>query len=616
MTIETVSGPQFARMFCLRPIQYAWFLGAGASAAAGIPTGFAMIIDFKKRLFCELSGTKLKDVDADDPLWIGRINAFLASRSVLPPPNDPAEYAAAFEAIYRTPEDRRKYIGLAVEKGTPSYAHRVLASLITTRRAACVFSTNFDTLVETAATLTDQFVPPIERANLAVAGIDNAERAMLALAEGRPLLAKIHGDYQSVHLKNTTEELQHQDKLMRNVLTGACARYGLIVIGYSGRDASVMAALTDALSQPSAYPGGIHWVTRSAAGLLPGVQTFLEAADAAGVRTTIVECQTFDELAADVLDGLDMQPKLDTHIGDFKAPGVLQPMRLPTGDHSAFPVLQCSAIPVLSMPTSARRVSTDKPLTTAEARQMVRDAGVWAIVASTGQDIAAFGEDEALLRSFEAVGGRIAGSVILSPNEDSWAMGLLYDAVTRAVCRHRPIKARMRRHGHAVMARSDSNKESDEARTVRMSKQERLRQAYSGALYGKTPHGYTFHEGIQLRLEEAADRWWLTFEPTTFVDLPYVEQADDGPDADGNIEHKRRVDPTIDWRRERWAKRYNDTWAAIINAWANMLAGNGDGVLRATGVTEEQGVDAVFQVSPVTAWSRPSHDHAYFHRGH
>ncbi|WP_281407782.1 hypothetical protein [Mesorhizobium sp. M2E.F.Ca.ET.209.01.1.1] len=30
----------------------AWFLGAGASAASGIPTGYAMIRDFKAQIFC------------------------------------------------------------------------------------------------------------------------------------------------------------------------------------------------------------------------------------------------------------------------------------------------------------------------------------------------------------------------------------------------------------------------------------------------------------------------------------------------------------------------------------------------------------------------------------
>ncbi|MFV8668041.1 SIR2 family protein, partial [Ralstonia pseudosolanacearum] len=578
-------------------------------------TGYAMITDFKTRLFCELSGAKLKEVDADDRLWVDRINAFLAARSVLPPADDPTEYAAAFEAVYPTQEDRRNYIALAVEKGTPSYAHRVLASLITTRRVPCVFTTNFDTLVETATTLTDQLMPPTERANLAVAGIDNVARATLALGEGRPLLAKIHGDYQSVRLKNTTEELQHQDAQMRNVLTSACGRYGLVIIGYSGRDTSVMQALTDALSQPNAFPGGIHWVARSIQGLLPDVRRFLEAADAAGVRTTIVECHTFDELAADILDGVTISPLLTDHVGEFKAPDVLRPVPLPTGDHRQFPVLRCSAIPVLSMPTAARRIRVDVALTTVQARQMLREAEVWGIVASNGREVAAFGDDATLLRAFERVGGRLDGTITLSPEHDSWALGLLYDALTRAVCRRQPLVARLRRNGHSVIARGDSDKETAEGRKQRLAHQSKLRQAYSAALYGTTtPHGYPFYEGAQLRLEQATDRWWLTFEPTTYVDLPLAERLGAEPDTDAPGDRERRLDPTIDWRRERWAQRYNNVWTGIIDAWADMLAGHENGVLRAIGLRDGVGIDAVFKVSPVTAWSRPSHDHDYFHR--
>ncbi|MDN4053158.1 SIR2 family protein [Massilia sp. YIM B02763] len=614
MSIQTVSGSQFARVFCLRPTQYAWFLGAGASATAGIPTGYAMITDFKKRIFCELSGAKLKEVDADDPLWIQRIDAFLASHSDLPPPNDPSEYAAAFEAVFPTPEDRRNYISDAVQKGTPSFAHRVLAALITTRRVPCVFTTNFDTLVETAATVTDQLVAPGDRANLSVSAIDNADRAMHALGESRPLLAKIHGDYHSVSLKNTTDELRVQDAQMRTVLTSACARYGLVVVGYSGRDASVMKALGDALTQPTSYPAGIHWVTRSADGLLTDVRVFLEAASAKGIRVNIVECPTFDELAADIADGSSWPQQIDAHIGAYAAPSKLKPVRLPTVEHSTFPVLRCSALPILEMPRVARRIRLDRSVTTPEARQMLRDADVWAIVASRGNEIAAFGNDEGLVRAFAGVGGRLDGTVTLAPDIDSWALGLLYEAVTRAVCRHRPLRARRRRGDHAVMVHGDSEKETDQSREVRLSKQAKLRNAYSSALYGTTPQGYPFYEGVELHLEQAAERWWLTFEPTTFVEVPYPEHAREKPNAEATLEKPRFVDPTIDWRRERWANRYNHVWAGIIDAWADLLAGDGGRSLLATGVPLDEGIDAVFKLSPITAWSRPSHDHAYFHR--
>lgn len=50
MDIPTISGQQFATRFALRPNQYAWFLGAGASAGAGIPTGYDMIAQEPFRL--------------------------------------------------------------------------------------------------------------------------------------------------------------------------------------------------------------------------------------------------------------------------------------------------------------------------------------------------------------------------------------------------------------------------------------------------------------------------------------------------------------------------------------------------------------------------------------
>jgi len=309
------------------------------------------------------------------------------------------------------------------------------------------------------------------------------------------------------------------------------------------------------LTQPTSYPAGIHWVTRSADSLLADVRVFLEAASAKGIRVSIVECPTFDELAADIADGSSWPQQIDAHIGAYTAPSKLKPVSLPTVEHSTFPVLRCSALPILEMPRVARRIKLDRSVTTPEARQMLRDADVWAIVASRGNEIAAFGNDEGLVRAFAGVGGRLDGTMTLAPNIDSWALGLLYEAITRAVCRHRPLRARRRRGNHAVMVHGDSEKETDQFREVRLSKQAKLRNAYSSALYGTTPQGYPFYEGVELHLEQAAERWWLTFEPTTFVEVPYPEHAQEKPNAEATLERPRFVDPTIDWRRERWANR-------------------------------------------------------------
>lgn len=52
MPIKTISAAQFAIAFDLRPNLVAWFLDAGVSAASGMPTGYAMIRDFKAHIFC------------------------------------------------------------------------------------------------------------------------------------------------------------------------------------------------------------------------------------------------------------------------------------------------------------------------------------------------------------------------------------------------------------------------------------------------------------------------------------------------------------------------------------------------------------------------------------
>ena len=54
----------------------AWFLGAGASAASGIPTGYAMIRDFKAQIFCRETNLSKREIDTADPVWIDRIMSF------------------------------------------------------------------------------------------------------------------------------------------------------------------------------------------------------------------------------------------------------------------------------------------------------------------------------------------------------------------------------------------------------------------------------------------------------------------------------------------------------------------------------------------------------------
>ena len=139
----------------------------------------------------------------------------------------------------------------------------------------CVFTTNFDPLIEEAALSANAILPVATQKRPIIAAIDSADRGMRCLNESDwPLVAKLHGDYQSIAIKNTGSELEQQDIRMRHVLVEAGQRFGMIFVGYSGRDASVMEALTDVLNTPAPFPNGLYWLTSSAARLLPAVSEF------------------------------------------------------------------------------------------------------------------------------------------------------------------------------------------------------------------------------------------------------------------------------------------------------------------------------------------------------
>lgn len=612
LDIPVISGQQLATKFALRPNQYAWFLGAGASASAGIPTGYAMIRHFKTELFCQESRLPRREVDSTDPLWERRIEEFFKTHALLPPSGDPTEYAKAFEAVYPSPEDRRAYIDKQVSLGRPSFAHRVLAALLSTGKTPCVFTTNFDSLVETATTLVGQLMEPAARHNLVNAAIDSAARARRCLQENDwPLLAKLHGDFQSVELKNTEGELTAQDAQMRSVLVEACSRFALIIVGYSGRDASVMQALGDVLGKDGPFPGGVYWVTRSPTDLLPAVKEFLTSAVVKGVSAYIVQAQNFDELAGDIADAVSFDEVIERHIQEGQAPPVLRPVPLPTHEARDVPVLRCSALRVLAMPQVARRLRLQRSVKMPELRQALKEAKVKACIAVAGNAYAAFGADEDLLRAFAAFGPALDGTIDLNPADDSWALGLLYDALTKALCKGRPLNPRLRRRRHSILVSAGHPNEDDGQRRKRLEALRPMTEAYGAPLFGQVKDlGYPFNEGVRIRLEQCVGHWWCAFDPYTNVDLPKEEEALNETDEEPRS-FQWKPNPADDWRRERWVKRYNKTWSNILSAWMVMLRGEA----RACWLGDGQGIDAVFDIGEVTAWSRPSHDHPYFHGG-
>jgi NAD-dependent SIR2 family protein deacetylase len=592
MGVPKLSQADFVRRFDVRSTQIAWLLGAGASAAAGVPTANHMIGGFKADLFASDHKIARRELDADDPLWASRIRRYFDGANGFPATGDPSEYQVAFERMYPDARDRRTYIDGQVGLRSPSFGHRVMAALVTSGRLPLAFTTNFDTLIEQAASSMDELVEAAQRARLSVSALTSTDIAERCLRESDwPLLVKLHGDYQSIALKNTGRELQSHDQALRRVLSESTHRFGLAVVGYSGRDASVMEVLTASLAAGEPYPGGLYWIARPGSDLLPMVEDFLEQARAKGVEAWVVEGETFDEVFAEVDRQLTFSAAISDALVRARPISEVVEVALPSRESGQFPALRCNALALTAWPTTARSIRLARAPTAESLRDALRAVNAHADAVSVGAEVLAFGHDSDLQAALR-VSAWSPHERPIEISNDTVAFGLVYAALTRGLARSRPLRPILRRSSHMLAVVDPATTRDTDHRRRLETQLVTLRPVYGGDLFGTvrgTDRAYA--EGVSLTLERRLDRWWLLFEPTTWVQ----------PSPD-----RVRPDPAAPWLRERWARRRNKEWASMVNVWAQLLAPEDDTEVRAWWLPDDKpGIDATFVLGKVTAWSLP-----------
>ena len=148
-----------------------------------------------------------------------------------------------------------------------------------------IWSTNFDGLVERAA----------QQANMTpiTINLDCVDRIYRTESSNELLYIALHGDYKYSTLKNTAKELdsQHTD------FVSAMCRYfvdkNLIVIGYSGRDKSLMDALTRTFTDKGA--GRLYWCGYGG-NITPEVQELITNIRKAGRTAYYIDADGFDNI--------------------------------------------------------------------------------------------------------------------------------------------------------------------------------------------------------------------------------------------------------------------------------------------------------------------------------
>jgi hypothetical protein len=470
--------------------------------------------------------------------------------------------------------DRRSYIDRKVKAATPSYGHLALAGLLKMDLARVVWTTNFDRTVEDAAARLFG-----STSALVTATLSEPQVALQALNGGQwPLLGKLHGDFQSRRLKNTSEELQDQDAELRHALLEACRRFGLAIVGYSGRDDSVMETLREAVSNGRGYPSGLFWFHRAGSVRASSVTTLINEAQAKGISAYLIEVETFDELLSDLIRLIPNVPDDVSNQLDQRALRVTAaPFLLGPG---TWPVMRLNALPVLVSPTICRRFTCDIG-GSSEVRQAVELSGAEVVATRRNVGVLAFGSDSQVLKAFRSFNIRDWDVHAIEANRlryESQEHGLLHDALMRALVRERPVTVERKRSGHLIVV--DTSQQGHESLAM-------LRKAV-GQLTGTVP-GTTlaWAEAARVRLEFKLGRLWLLIEPVIWSDAT---------DDDELFQVGK------EFRRERLARRYNATWNTVLDGWINLVVGDSEEVeLKAFGIGD--GIDAAFTIGKVTAFT-------------
>lgn len=226
-----------AVLLAAAPGTYAVFVGSGVSAPV-VPTGG----ELRRQTLALLYRAQERQLPADNE----DLDRWWQSRS-----SQPATYSAMLAAAFPTMEERRHYLASFFEGTEPTPAHRALAQLAKKGLVKVFLTTNFDRLLEKA----------LEAEGVSVTSVALGEHVAAAAPRehAEAYVLKLHGDYGTQRIRNTDTELESLDPEINTELELILSRYGLILLGYSGEDPAVRAAI---LRRGTRY--GLYWVVRGA----------------------------------------------------------------------------------------------------------------------------------------------------------------------------------------------------------------------------------------------------------------------------------------------------------------------------------------------------------------
>lgn len=585
---QSIDQKELIGIVTARPQNFAWFLGAGASRSAGLPSATDILWDLKRHYYCREENQEITRQDIQNDAVRDRIQSFMESRG-FPAEWAPGEYESYFEKLFGgDAEKQRRYLikELSEDKVRLAAGHRVLGALISLGLCRVAFSTNFDTVVEKA-------VAAIGGKSLSAYHLEGAHNARQALNnEEYPFYCKLHGDFRYDSLKNLPADLATQNEDLSQSLINAGNRFGFVVAGYSGRDASVMELFRKVLETTNPFPHGLYWTYLKGSPLPDSVPDLIEAARAKGVNAGTVAIETYDSLMMRLWRNIEQKTlEMDAKVRRTAATTVNIPM---PGTGKSAPLLRLNALPVLAVPGKCLELGFGAPKEWADLRQVQKDNALDAIF-TKAETVWCWGDEAELKSAFgpdlRSVGERDVPTDLAAPG-NLHVHGFVEEALCRALARERPLVARKTRNDAVLIV--DAQATDVGALDPLFQVVGKCHGTVDGVFAPVTvehPHPVkvTWAECVRVSLDQKEGRLWLQLDPDVWI-WPTRARAN-----------------AVEFLDRRRGNRFNNTYNRLLNAWVQIIFASEDRNVEMEVSAFDGGTDASnprFTLSNRTAFSR------------
>jgi len=543
---------ELTSLFCARPKNFAWFLGAGASRTAGLPTANDVIWYMKRRFYCQEENQDISRQDIQNKAVKARIQDFMASKG-FPELWSENEYTTYFEKIFGDNSERqRKFLKsiLSEDNVTLSVGNRVFGAMLAEGYCRVAFTTNFDSVVEKAvAEVSGQSLSAyhIEGSHVAIKALDNEEY---------PIYCKLHGDFRYDSLKNLPVDLATQNAALSKCLENAGNRFGFIVAGYSGRDESVMDLFYTVLESNNPFPHGLFWTGIKGSVIPPAVESLLAKAQEKGVNAQYIPIETFDSLLLRLWRNIDDKSvEMNAQVMKSQIASVCIP--LPSTGIGK-PILRLNALPVTVMPKQCLELTFDKFKDWSDIRQaridsdnnliLTKSDSVWCW-GSREKINEVFGKDISAIRTREL-------PIEFSSSGNLHIKSFVEEALCAALVQRKPLLARNSRYSSFLIADPHADDKSGLDPLYEVVGKE------SGEIVGlftpvtdEFPHAQkvAWSEAVRVSIDQKDGKFWLLLNPDIWIWPPRARKS------------------AVEFMDDRRRDRLNNVYNSLLDAWIQVI---------------------------------------------